>query len=201
MINRWFSYDPDAGFSTHATETEAFNESEAAVQSLSDEMIHEEIGDVCYGVIIGSAVCVSERIDPSGEYDVIQRWELKEDPERVVELRAEVERWRGIADALGHDFRAAVAERSRLAELVSAIQDRLLECQSGDAYIAQSELVKIIKKHGLTGAPLVNTWRAKYNEVMGRFLDAHEAAEAFAEAMEAQCKLREEPEPYGPWNQ
>jgi hypothetical protein len=88
----YFSYCPDAGFTPHETESEAISEAEASVDALSDGLIHEQIGEVCWGVICGVAECTSEVSTPGGEYDVIQTWAVREVEPSYHALRARAEK-------------------------------------------------------------------------------------------------------------
>lgn len=95
----WFSYDPEDGVDFHATEREAREAADRALDmerdSAADGGWNENAVDICYGRVYGSARQVSATPTPGGEFDEIVDYGIVDDLPREESpgyLRAAVSR-------------------------------------------------------------------------------------------------------------
>jgi len=110
----WFSYDPEDGVDFHATEREAREAADRALDmerdSAADGGWNENAVDICYGRVYGSARQVSATPTPGGEFDEIVDYGIVDDLPREESpgyLRAAVSRLAADVERLTRELEAA----------------------------------------------------------------------------------------------
>lgn len=76
---KFFSYDPEDGFSFHTSEAEAKKAAEDSLECYRDvcsEGWPEEVESVCWGTVQEIAGMTNKRVDPSGHFDYLCDYEL-----------------------------------------------------------------------------------------------------------------------------
>lgn len=80
-VNFWYSYDPEDGFTRHATADEAMEAAEASLEyhrDRSSDGWHENTSDIEWGLLVayGEAREVNRRETPGGEHDYVCDYEI-----------------------------------------------------------------------------------------------------------------------------
>lgn len=83
MTERWFSYDPEDGFETHATEADARKRAMESIDYAHEDGWGEHVTGICWGEIKEEAFeCGPREPAPDGsEFDEITDYKLRPLPE------------------------------------------------------------------------------------------------------------------------
>jgi len=166
---RYFDYDPVDGISFHETADEARSEAEATLEqeadSAADDGWSDNVDDICWGVVLGSAERTSCEKSDDERFDEIVTYAVRDEDDpsaaRISALesqlkaaREENERWK----------RAAETDE---ADVIAELREQLAALRARDAgRVERAAAVMMKYKMKIPGKFEGLTWQALTDEIL-----------------------------------